>query len=118
MRMALYTHKSVARNEDGGWGDTILLGNGRDFGIRHERSTSGPEGRVRLKKDSEVVAVSAKCVLGQEGMQLDLVHRGHHLPRLLQLLQVRDGPVGEADGLEFARLEELFHLSPRLSLIP
>lgn len=57
-------------------------------------------------------------MLRKERVQLDLVHGGHDGPLLLELLEVGDRPVGEADGLDLAGLIDLLHLAPRLGLVP
>lgn len=51
-------------------------------------------------------------------MQLDLVHGRDDRPRLAELFQVRDRPVGDANGLDLAGLVGLFHLAPRLAQVP
>ena len=68
--------------------------------------------------NTEFVTILPQFALGKKRMQLDLVHTWHDRPRLAELFQVRDRPVGDADGLDLAGLVDLFHLAPRLALVP
>lgn len=63
-------------------------------------------------------AVLPELVLREERMQLHLVDCRHNFPRLAQFLQVGNRPISNANGFDFSRLVDLFHLAPGLALIP
>jgi hypothetical protein len=80
--------------------------------------TRRTERAVRLEEDAELLAVLLQLVLGAVRVQLDLVHRRDDLPGLLEMLEVRDRPVGHPDSLDFSALVDLLHLAPGLALVP
>jgi hypothetical protein len=72
----------------------------------------GAEGRVGGGQDLVVEAELHELVVGQEGVDFDLVDgRLDGAPRE-QVLEVGDGPVGDADGLGLALLVQLLHGAP------
>lgn len=80
--------------------------------------TSRSKWRICFEQDAEVVAIFSQFVLRKKRMQLDLVHGWDDRPCFAQLLQVRDRPVGDSNGLDLAGLVDFFHLAPRLALVP
>lgn len=64
------------------------------------------------------MTVLDQLVLREEGVKLNLVDGRDDLPCLLQFLEIGNGPVGNTDGLDFARSVNLLHLAPSLRLVP
>ena len=56
------------------------------------------EGRVSLEDDAVFSAVLEKCLVVQARMPLDLVESGDHLRVKLEILQVFDEKIRNADG--------------------
>lgn len=71
------------------------------------------ERRVGRGHDVLAEAVVDEVVVGQEGVDLDLVELRLDLGNLEELLQIRDGPVRNTNGLHLAVFVELLHGSPR-----
>ena len=68
--------------------------------------------RVGLGHDVVGEAVLHQLLVGQEGVDLDLVEVRLHLGELGHLLQLRDGPVGDTNGLGLAVLVDLLNGAP------
>lgn len=64
------------------------------------------------------MTVFDQLVLREEGVKFNLVDSRDDLPCLLQFLEIGNGPVGNADGLDFTRSVNLLHLAPSLRLVP
>lgn len=72
----------------------------------------GAQGRVGLGEDVVLEAELDQLVVGQEGVDLNLVDMRLDLGELEQLLETRDGPVGNTDGLGLAVPVDLLHGAP------
>lgn len=77
----------------------------------------GAEGRVGGGHDLVVEAVLDQLVVGQEGVDLDLVDGGLDVAPGEEVLEVGDGPVGDTDGLGLALLVQLLHGAPGRLLV-
>ena len=64
------------------------------------------------------MTVLDQLVLREEGVKLNLVDGRDDLPCLLQFLEIGNRPVGNTNGLDFARSVNLLHLAPSLRLVP
>lgn len=73
--------------------------------------------RVGLGQDVVREAVLHQLIVGQEGVDLDLVDVRLHLGEFGHLLQLGDGPVGDTDGLGLAVGVELLHGAPCLLVV-
>jgi hypothetical protein len=91
---------------------------GRERKTERGRRTGRSERRVRFHQDTTVLAPLLELVRRVEGVQLDLVDGGNDGPALLELLEVRNAPVGESDSLDLARPEDALHARPSLCLVP
>lgn len=72
----------------------------------------GAQWRVGLGQDIVLEAVLNEFLVGQEGMNLDLIDVGLDLGELEQLLEPFNGPVRDTNGLGLAFLVELLHCPP------
>lgn len=72
------------------------------------------QGRVGLGQDIILEAEVNQLVVGQEGVDLDLVDVWLDLGELEQLLEALDGPVGDTNGARLLFLVELLHRAPCL----
>ena len=82
------------------------LTGGRDLVLRAQR-------RVGSGQDFLLEAVVHQLVVGQEGVDFDLVDLRLDLGELKQLLGVGNSPVGNTNGTDLLILVELLHGSPR-----
>lgn len=93
-----------------------------EYSGKGERGRAGRTGRaeraVGLEEDAALVAPRLELVLRVERVELDLVDGRDDRPRLLELLEVRDAPVRDANRLDLARLEQRLHARPRLAHVP
>ena len=72
----------------------------------------GAERRVGGGQDVILQAELNELLVGEEGVDFDLVDVGLDLGDLQELLEALDGPVGDTDGVGLARLVELLHCAP------
>ena len=82
------------------------LTSGRDLVLRAQR-------RVGSGHDVVLEAVVHQLVVGQEGVDFDLVDLRLDLGELEQLLGVGNSPIGNTNGMDLLILVELLHGSPR-----
>lgn len=94
-------------------GDLVEGHVGADLLARVGDLVLGAQGRVRLGQDAVLQAELDEVVVGEEGVDLDLVDGGLDLGEGEELLQAFDGPVGDTDSLDLARLVELLDDAPR-----
>jgi hypothetical protein len=72
----------------------------------------GTEGRVRHKKVALRLCVVQEFLLGQEGMDLNLVHRRGHSGVGVELFELGDGEVADTDGTGLTAAVEVLHGAP------
>jgi len=70
------------------------------------------EGRVGGGQDVVVEAVLHQLIVGEEGVDLDLVDLRLHLGELEELLEVGDVPVRDTNGAGLAVFVDLLHCAP------
>ena len=81
------------------------LTSSRDLVLRAQR-------RVGSGHDTLAEAVLNQFVVGEEGVDLDLVDMRRDLGELQELLHARDGPVRNTNGLGLSALVDFLHCSP------
>lgn len=105
-------------NEDLGEGVTALLGDLVQSLVVTDPLTGGgdlvlrAQGRVGNGQNVLGEAVLDQLLVGEEGVNLDLVDVRRHLGELGHLLEAGDGPVGDTNGLGLALLINLLHGAP------
>lgn len=72
----------------------------------------GTKGRVGSREDVVLKAELDELLVGQEGVNLDLVNGGLDLSKGHQLLEAVDGPVGDTNGTGLAASINLLHGAP------
>ena len=111
-------------DQDLGQGVAALIGDVVQGGVLRDTLTGGrhlvlrAQGRVGGGHDALGEAVLDELVVGQEGVDLDLVEDGLDLGEGEELFGVVDGPVGHTNSASLALFIELLHCSPcRLGVV-
>lgn len=107
---------NVVGGEDSSGRGVVLVGQRDDELVLEQRATDRAKGREGGHDNVVLLAEFHELELGQQRVELDLVDGGDNLGLLEQLLEVRDGEVGDTDRLGLAGLQNSLHLLPGLGL--